>query len=161
MDDERPQVLAPDGNPRATHQLPPPEMSEGEFVSRFRAVTAGPHGQRGQLPGGMVDCWQAVVDACLAGYDDSLEEYDADLGVRRLLEAVLNHPELQRYRELSWVREQVAESDRRFRAMLRDDPIPHLAHWPWWESHPPRYAGPELAADFQARYGIHVQVRET
>ncbi|HEX8346950.1 MAG TPA: hypothetical protein VF657_19765 [Actinoplanes sp.] len=31
---------------------------------------------------------------------------------------------------------------------------------PWWESHPPRYAGPELAADYLTRYGVRVGVRE-
>ncbi|MEV7987402.1 hypothetical protein [Micromonospora sp. NPDC085948] len=161
MDDDRPHVLESDGNPPATHNPPPPVLSEGAFVSLFRAVTAGSNRHSGHLPGGMVDRWRAWVDACLAGYDDSLEEYTADLGARGSLEVVLNHPELQEYPEMGWVREQVAESDRRFRAMLRDDPIPQLAGWPWWESHPPRYAGPELAADFQASYGVHVDVRET
>ncbi|MET7667448.1 hypothetical protein [Micromonospora luteifusca] len=136
-------------------------MNTRDFVAQFRAVTGAARARRAYLPGEMVDGWKAVVDACLAGYEESLEEYISDLDIRRSLEAVLNHPELQQYRELTWVREQVAESDRRFRAMLQDEPIPHLAGWPWWESHPPRYAGPELAADFEANYGIHVDVRET
>ena len=135
-------------------------MSTSEFVDRFREVSAAATGIRAYLPGEMVDAWKQVVDVSLDGYDDSLDEYASDLGVRGSLEAVLHDPELQKHPELTWVREQVAETDRRFRMMLQDEPIPRLADWPWWESHPPRYAGPELAADYLARYGVHVDVGE-
>lgn len=137
-------------------------MSTSEFVAQFRKASATATGIRAYLPGEMVDAWKHTVDGYLDGYDDPLDEYYYGLGIRGSLEAVLRDPEMQHFPELNWVREQVTEADQRFRTMLQDEPVPRLADLglPWWESHPPRYAGPELAAEYLSRYGVHVEVRE-
>ncbi|RZU51481.1 hypothetical protein EV385_3310 [Krasilnikovia cinnamomea] len=135
-------------------------MTTPDFVERFRQASAAATGRRAYLPGEMLSRWEQVVDFVVEGYDDCLDEYFFDLGVRGSLDAVLRDPELQQYPELTWVREKLAEIDDRFRACLRDEPIPRLLDYPWWESHPPRYAGPQLAADYLTTYGVTVEIRE-
>lgn len=134
-------------------------MTTEQFIQEFRRASEAATGRRAYLPGEMVEAWEQVVDFCYAGYDDCLDEYIFDLGVRGSLDVVLRDPGLQEFSELRQIQHEVARIDDRFRSILQDEPISGLADWPWWESHPPRFAGAELAADFLDRYGVSVEVR--
>lgn len=122
--------------------------AEDGFVGRFRTLSGG------ALPGETLDRWRQVVEDCRDGYEDCPAEYDHDLGVRRTIAVVLADAEMRRCPELDWFREQVAEIDLGFRALLQDVPDPRRVGRPWWESCPPRCAGPELAAGFLEILGV-------
>jgi hypothetical protein len=124
------------------------------FVQRFRAATA-----QGHLPTTLIAAWAQVVERCETGYDDNLDEYRFDVGIRDSIEGVLSDGPLQECPQVDWVREQVAALDLRFRALLQDDVVmPHPYDDPWWHRHPLRHAGAEAAAEY-ARFGIDVDVR--
>jgi hypothetical protein len=129
-------------------------ISTDVFVQRFRAATSARH-----LPTTLIAAWAQIVERCEAGYDDNVDEYRCDLGVRDSIEGVLRYGPLQECPQMGWVREQVAALDLRFRALLQEDVVvPDPVVGPWWHRHPLRYAGAEAAAGY-AGYGIDVEVR--
>ena len=124
------------------------------FVQRFRAVTS-----QGYLPTTLIAAWAEIIERCEAGYDDNLDEYRNDVGIRDSIESVFSNEPLQECPQMGWVREHVAALDLRFRALLQQDVVmPGPLVDPWWHRHPLRYAGADAAAEY-ARYGIQVQVR--
>ncbi|MDG4778646.1 hypothetical protein O7614_03170 [Micromonospora sp. WMMD961] len=129
------------------------------FAERFQAVVAST-GARPRLPGELLAQWAQFVEFCEEGYDDNLDEYDNDLTVRDLIERVLNAPALEGVPELRWMREQVAESDERFRALLGSEPLPFEVPRPWWRARLPRYGGAEMVDDARRRYGVRVELSE-
>jgi len=135
-------------------------MSEPEFAELFRKASAEATGGRAYLPGEMVDQWNDVVGLIEDGYGDSLDEYVSDLGIRRSIEATLDSDLLTGRTELTWIREHVAAVDERLRGLLQGEPLPRSDGLPWWQRFPPRYAGPELAADYLSSYGVRVDVHE-
>jgi hypothetical protein len=131
-------------------------MTEPGFAELFQAASAEVTGGRAYLPGELVDQWSGVVDLVLAGYDGSLDEYFSDLAVRRSVDAVLESDLLTGRPELNWIREQIAATDERLRALQQNEPLPRSDSWPWWRRFPPRYAGSELSADYLSTYGVRV-----
>lgn len=135
-----------------------PEVAFGgdaEFVRAFdRALTAAGSWERGG-PTGVIERWGGFVRECEEGY---LKEFHFDLSVRQLIETLRRDPELLRFRELDWVWVEIAAIDERYRALS----LPKAAVYPgpWWEGGIPRKAGPKLAAEFLALYGVRVEVVE-
>jgi hypothetical protein len=135
-------------------------MTTPGFAELFRRASAEVTGGRAYLPGEIIDQWSGVVDLIRDGYPDSLDEYFSDLGVRRTIQATLDHDLLAGRPERGWMSEQASAADDRLRALLQDQPLPRSDGQPWWERFPPRYAGAELAADFRSIYDVHVDVHE-
>ncbi|RLP93242.1 MULTISPECIES: hypothetical protein [unclassified Micromonospora] len=129
--------------------------NDREFVERFAEVTGG------RRPTGYVERWEQVVELCEEGYDDNLDEYWFDLGVRHGIERVLTDERLHGFPQLGWFREQVRELDERFRAVLSEQRMPARRELPWWEAYVPAWAGPVLAAELWSSYGVRVEVRES
>jgi len=124
------------------------------FVQRFRAATS-----QGYLPTTLIAAWAQIVERCEAGYDDNLDEYRFDVGIRDSIEGVFSDGPLQQCPQMDWVRERVSALDLRFRALLQEDVVmPNPFAAPWWHRHPLRHAGAEAAGEY-AGYGIAVEVR--
>lgn len=134
-------------------------MTAKEFVDRFLEVQREHGSRQPLLPATMIDAWRDFVDECTRGYGWNIYEYDNDLGIRAALERALRDEGLAEMPELAWVRRDVEEIDQRFRGLLSHVRLPHRTHW--WELHPPRAAGVELASDFKAQHGIDLDVVET
>lgn len=135
-------------------------MTGPNFAELFRVASAEATRGRARLPFEMLDQWRGAVDVVRAGYCGPLEEYFNDLAIRWSIGATLDSDLLAERPELGWMRVHVAATDERLRALLQDEPLPRSAGQHWWERFPPRYAGPELAADFRSYYGVHVDVHE-
>jgi hypothetical protein len=125
------------------------------FGSAVRNATST-DSNRGRLPGELLAEWERMIQFCEEGYDDTIDEYHNDLAVRDVIESVLASKQLQVHEELAWFREQVAALDERFRALVQPDLVVGQPGTAWWHRHPPRWAGPELAADFQSLHGVTV-----
>lgn len=92
----------------------------------------------------LLDRWTAFVSAVESEYNDSIYEYENDLGARDALEQVMRvaPPSLQA--KLSSVLEPL---DARFKEATIDRPDEDVAAQRWWSPRIPRQPGPELAAD--------------
>jgi hypothetical protein len=111
------------------------------------------------LPTEVLGMWEQFVDACEQGYDWSIYEYDNDILVRDLIQTLLGDPRLVTITQMSWFRERVTEIDNRFKALSVAGPVVR-PEAPWWRARVPAYAGPELAADLESRYGVIINVSE-
>lgn len=127
-----------------------------EFLEAFRDTARSLGSWRLLTPTDVVGSWQGFVEQCEEGYADNIYEFHNDLSVRGLITKLLESPGLRDYEQMSWVREQIAAIDDRYRALLLEPDV-RPGH-PWWEARVPRVAGEELAADFKARYGVNVDV---
>ncbi|HLL67055.1 MAG TPA: hypothetical protein VK453_15330 [Micromonosporaceae bacterium] len=132
---------------------------EVSFVHLFREAAAT-SSNRSWLPGDLIEAWDQFVTFCADGYHDNIYEYTNDLHVRDTIEAVLRNEPLRERSEMVWFQEQVEQVDIRFRALLQEHQLVGPPERPWWRRHPPKYAGAELAADYLADHGVHVEVRE-
>ena len=129
------------------------------FVEAFRLVAGGLRG-RLSLPTGLVEAWEGFVDECAEGYDDNLDEFDNDVGIRDAVELVVTDDRLRDFPQMAWVHDRVRAADERFRALLQERELTSALPLPWWRLHPLRYAGAELVADLHARYGVRLDLPE-
>src|SRR5688572_28923260 len=109
-------------------------------------------------PAGFLRDWKSFVELCSLGYPNSIYEYFNDIRVREWIETILASPDLANYSEYHEFRNLVAEVDVTFKALLQaglTTPAKRL----WWEGGVLKFAGPELAADFQRDYGIAIETR--
>ncbi|TCC19247.1 hypothetical protein [Kribbella sindirgiensis] len=127
-----------------------------EFLGRFRETARSLGSQRLLTPTDVIGSWRGFVEECEEGYADNIYEFANDLAVRDLIRKILDSEELRTYSQMGWVRDEVAEIDGRYRAILLDDEV--RPGRPWWEARVPRLAGEELAGDFASSYGVSVTV---
>ncbi|MFC9693328.1 hypothetical protein ACFTSF_32565 [Kribbella sp. NPDC056951] len=127
-----------------------------DFLAAFRETAESSGSGRRLTPTVVVGSWRLFVELCEEGYDDNIEEFDNDLSVRGLIERILQSPTLRGYEQMGWVRAEIEALDARYAALLVD--LERRADGGWWERGIPRLAGPELAGDLAARYGVDVQV---
>lgn len=136
--------------------------NDDEFVNRFLELQRETGYRRALTPTEAVGAWEHVVENVRESYHMGIDEYRNDLFHRARLGLVLHDEQLVEMPQMARVREQVERIDTIFKELLAPEPLPH---WQpddkWWKTHPPRYAGPELAEDLHAQYGIQIEVRET
>ena len=128
-----------------------------EFIRDFLEVADEKGARRTWSPAGYIDAWKAFVAACEEGYQWSIYEYENELGIRDVIDKVLTAPELTAYPELSIFAEAIADTDERFAALLRSGPsvLPEAAFW--WNRNLPGRGGPDLVADAEAHYAVHLR----
>jgi hypothetical protein len=127
-----------------------------EFLRAFRDTARSLGSWRLLSPTDVVGSWRGFVGQCEQGYPDNIYEFHNDLAVRNLIMKVLDSPQLRLYSQMEWVRDEIGEIDRRYKALLLEDEV--RPGRPWWEARIPRLAGEELAEDFASRYGVTVTV---
>ncbi|MFI5672930.1 hypothetical protein [Streptomyces sp. NPDC051704] len=107
-------------------------------------------------PGRAVEYWSQFVENCEEGYEDSLAEYRNELSIRRFLQAVIDHPEVQQSTEAQWFSAEVAVVDARFSALIADG-FDVNGGWGWWERRIPRIGGGIFLIDVRDAYGVDVE----
>ncbi|MFG1912406.1 hypothetical protein [Kribbella sp. NPDC048928] len=130
------------------------ETDTREFLEAYRDVMDSMGRGRPLSPMALVDQWRSFVQWCEEGYGQDIYEYENDLSVRETVERVLRSERLQRFDQMVWVREQVAEADERFRRLLSDEKV--RSQGPWWKVRLPRIAGAVLAADVRDNYNVDI-----
>jgi hypothetical protein len=102
----------------------------------------------------MVAAWESFVAQCEKGYDMNIYEYENDRAVRGMLEKLFANTEIRGHPKFAELRDQVETIDARLKALFE----PRIAiageDRPWWERGVPRFAGPELASDFNQMFGV-------
>lgn len=128
-----------------------------EFIRRFRDVAGEKGARRNWSPAGHIDAWKSFVAACEEGYRWSIYEYENELEIRDVIDKALTAPKLTAHPELAIFAEAIADIDERFAALLRSGPsvLPETALW--WHSNLPGWAGPDLVADAEAHYAVHLR----
>jgi hypothetical protein len=129
-------------------------MSSHAFLGRFNAVVRTAGGQTPQWPSRLLDHWKGFVEECEGGYGSTIYEFENDLAVRTIIEAVLTDAQLSDEPDLEQFRREVAAWDDRFRAACRSDVRIGKADAPWWAQAVPRDAAGDFAEDLQRLYGI-------
>lgn len=129
-------------------------MTTAEFLERFAQVA----GSRMKLPTALIGAWDQFVESCEAGYGDILDEFTFDRSVRDRIAVALQDEGLREFEQMRWVEEQIRAIDGRYRKLLLDQTV--FEGRPWWKATFPRYAGPQMAAELLATYGLTVAVRE-
>lgn len=90
------------------------------------------------------------------GYRWGWFDYQDELSIRDVLEAVIQDPAVCRFAEAKPWAEGVAVTDARFRSVTR--PVGGTrASIPWWRGVIPMKAGPRLAADVQEALGERIE----
>lgn len=127
------------------------------FIQSFRDVTDQVSARGDWSPAGYIDAWRSFVLDCEDGFQWSIYEYENELGIRDVIDKVLTAPELAAYPELAIFAEAIADTDERFAALLRSGPsvLPENAFW--WNRNLPGHAGPDLVADAEAHYAVHLR----
>ncbi|MFG1706388.1 hypothetical protein ACFLIM_24640 [Nonomuraea sp. M3C6] len=130
------------------------------FVKRYLQVVDEFGWQSPPYPSRAISLWRDLVADCERGYDFGLVEYQHDLRIRDLLQCVLDDPTIAETPEREWFSAEVEEIDRRFRALLSEEPVTSSAGEPWWRKRVPARAGEEFCADAEDRYGIILECVE-
>jgi hypothetical protein len=99
--------------------------------------------------------WELFVEICRRGYGDNIYEYQNDLSVRTMIEAILAAPEMQEYPELREYRQNVEKVDKLFRNLLHPTyNFPNREYW--WERGVVKYADQDLVNDLREQYGFEI-----
>ncbi len=129
-------------------------MSSREFIAAFGAVTVARTG-RERSPADVLAQWEQTVSLVEAGYDGDFFEFDNDMSIRDLIDAVLADEGVMSHVEARWFVHGVALIDSRLREVLSKE-ASRGSGMSWWRSHFPTVSGPELAADLEELYGFSV-----
>ncbi|MEV7662798.1 hypothetical protein [Paenarthrobacter sp. NPDC089316] len=131
-----------------------------EFIRGFREVAGEKGARRNWSPAGYINAWKSFVAGCEEGYQWSIYEYENELEIRDVIAKVLSASELTAYPELAIFADAIADIDGRFAAVLRSGPsvLPETAFW--WNRNLPGHAGPDLVADAEAHYAVHLRLVE-
>jgi hypothetical protein len=113
--------------------------------------------QRRLSPQDLEEAWRNFVSECVRGYTMSIYEYENDRHVRTMIYDVMTDPDLRRDPPTEEFEERISQTDDRFRQLLQPGVLIGDASNHWWERGVPRYAGAELASDFQEIYGVNVE----
>jgi hypothetical protein len=109
-------------------------------------------------PAQLLNNWSGFVETTLRGYPAGWYEFDNDRGIRDVIQAVLDDPEVRKYPEArEWAR-RVADIDDRYRRVLIQVPG-QPPDTPWWMAGIPRYASPTLASDVARMYNVEIEAR--
>jgi hypothetical protein len=106
----------------------------------------------------LIESWKKFVSQCSNGYPMSIYEYENDRSVRTMIQEVLKVPDLEYGPSVEEFKMLVAQSDLSFRELLQPGVTVGNTNAYWWERGVPKYAGAELASDFQEIFGLHVEV---
>lgn len=111
---------------------------------------------RRMSPAQLLNYWLQFVDAAVRGYPSDWYQFDNERGIRSVIQAILDDPEVRTFPEAEeWTRA-VTDVDQRYRAILV--PIPNYpGDRPWWLAQVPMHAGKELASDLRRMYHIEVE----
>jgi hypothetical protein len=102
----------------------------------------------------MVAAWESFVAQCEKGYDMNIYEYENDRAVRGMIEKLFADVEIRGHPRFPELRDQVEARDARLRAIFEPGIAIGGEDRPWWERGVPRFAGPELASDFNQMFGV-------
>lgn len=125
-----------------------------DFFAFFARLAATHRWNPSVSPAQLLERWSVFVSECESGYADSIYEYDNDISVRDLLEAVVTDEEFARFPQAEPIGEAVHGIDERFRAACREGVQVGSESRPWWRRAVPRVALDEFADDLQRLYGI-------
>ncbi|HVF03490.1 MAG TPA: hypothetical protein VNA20_01500 [Frankiaceae bacterium] len=145
---------------RLSDGVPDPAAVTGpDFLTAFRDFAVGRGLPARTTPWSLVGTWESFVDQVVEGYDWYIEEYENEIGVRRLLEDVLHDAALGAFEQVTTtMTERVAAADEQFRAALLPGVAVGSPDEPWWLRGVPARAGERFATDLKTMYGIEVVV---
>lgn len=143
-----------------------PIVGSADFQTKFAAAVeqAGIRHRR-HSPDSILQLWSKFADDCARSFQGAIEEYIGSLGIRSVIQEVLQSEDLLKCPEIVAFASSVARIDGVFLGCLdlerrANIPRPSLEDGDaWYWQYLPKYAGESLVNDLRVHYGFESKIR--